>query len=150
MTTAQWEVRKRVIENAGIQVYDIGVPALVIRVTAHTLAVFSRREQTVKSAPDLAVIADVLVTCRTERRTRGVGVWRMACRAVIFDVRVTFDNAAWHHQSLEHLRMGLRHRAYREARQQHRYSPSTDHIEYICTAMTCTIAVMINKKKNGR
>lgn len=62
MTTPQREIGKRVVENAGIQVHDIGVPAFVIRVAAHTLVGFGRREQTVEAAADLAVIADVLVT----------------------------------------------------------------------------------------
>jgi hypothetical protein len=62
VTTPQREIGKRVVENAGIQVHDIGVPALVIRVATYTLAVLGCRKQTVKAAADLAVIADVLVT----------------------------------------------------------------------------------------
>jgi hypothetical protein len=60
----------------------------------------------------------------------------VARRAIIFDVGVTIDNAAWHDQSLEHLRMCLWRKVQYEPRQQQRYCQSADHIEYICTAMT--------------
>ena len=94
----QQEVGEVVVERTFVELHDIGVPALVVGVTARTAAFACLVEQAVISATSVDIVGDVLVTVEAQRTLLRAFELSMAGVTVVFVLRMTFDDLTRHDQ----------------------------------------------------
>lgn len=101
MRPDQREVGPTMVEQAAADRDDIGVPALVIRVTGYALVTLCGWKSSVKPGHRFAIGADILMATHAQCRNRLVGSCVMAGAAVTLDVSVTFNDAARHQEPFD-------------------------------------------------
>lgn len=94
----QREVCVIVIEDAGIDRHDVGVPAFVIRVADNTFVAQGGIEFTVESGFCFPVVADVIMAFNTQSRMRQVRLHIVAGVAFALDFCMALDYPARHYQ----------------------------------------------------
>ena len=146
VTAAQRKIRERVIENASVELDDVSVAAFVIGMTGYALTRTCRLEEPVKPRPRFPVSADIFVTRDAKRSASGVRISVVAGAAIGLGFRVAFDDAPRHYEFLQDLGAGgARHCDQAKRNQEQGCGRAPVHIEYTCTAMTCTIAVKMSR-----
>lgn len=100
MRTSQREVRRSVIKNYSIDLYDIGITADVVVVAQVACHAFEQGAAAMKALMVADIGAYRLVTAKAQLVLRGFGKWRMAGIAIAFDLGMCRNDRAWHEQFL--------------------------------------------------
>ncbi len=107
MRALQRKVRHFMIEEPGVQFDDIGVPALVLRVTGSAVTAPRCLEEPVKAGAVRAVTADSFVAGHTQQGSRLLRGCIVAGSAIAFELRVSGDDPSRHHELFDVSRQSL-------------------------------------------
>jgi len=99
----QIEVRESVIERFPVELDDVGISPLVIRVAMLAIPFRSVGLTPVKSLSQTAVSGDLLVTRKTETGLRLAGKRLMALSTFLLELGVPPDQGTRHHQRLQYV-----------------------------------------------
>jgi hypothetical protein len=100
---SELEIRKRVIERLAIELDDVGIPPLVVGVTARAVLPRRIRLTPVKSPGQLTVRGDFLVACEAEPGLRPSRERLVAVGAVLLELFMPADERPRYDQLFEHV-----------------------------------------------
>jgi signal transduction histidine kinase len=102
----QWKVSELMVEGVFVQLHDIGIPAFMIGMAGRTAGVTRVRVQPMESGTAAYIGRDIFMTIQTQGSLFGAFELCVAGIAVLFVLRVTFDNLAGHDERFD-LGIGL-------------------------------------------
>lgn len=86
------------VEEPGVQFDDVGIPALVFRMTDVAVTAPRRFEEPVKTGTVRTIAAYTFVACHTKQGSRLVGLCIVAGTAIAFELCVSGYDAPRHHE----------------------------------------------------
>ena len=129
------------IKQSRVDGNDVRISTFMICVADNALASAGGIESPMESEARLPVLSDFLVAGDTQSSPCLVGLGIVTSGAVTFGFSVPLDHPTGHHESAKILRLEL---SADQRGQQQKDACSDEpriHIEYTCTAMTCTTTV---------
>jgi len=128
----EWIVCDRMIKNLLVQQDDVGVPALVFRVTLLALGVLDVLAESVKAQPLADVSRDFVVAVQAEAALRGLAEPLVAAEALVFILGVPLDDRARHDKTFQvDSRCGFSHQQCHHSTQDQQYFVLFPHLDLV-------------------